>query len=59
MAGNVVEYNPMLTQAASIRLTLPVPSTTEVVSAILEALARIAADSGALGTSHEQTRAEG
>jgi hypothetical protein len=43
MAGNAGEYNPMLTQTATIRLDLPVASTTEVVSAILEALARIEA----------------
>ena len=59
MAGNAGEYNPMLTQAATIRLDLPAASTTEVVSAILEALARIEAGSGALGTSHDRIRAEG
>ena len=53
MAGNAGEYNPMLTQAATIRLDLPAASTTEVVSAILEALARIEAGSGALGTSQD------
>ena len=31
--GEVGEYNPMLTQAATIRLDLPAASTTEVVSA--------------------------
>jgi nucleoside 2-deoxyribosyltransferase len=41
MAGMAGEYNPMLTQAATIRLDLPAASTTEVVAAILEALARI------------------
>ena len=53
MAGNAGEYNPMLTQAATIRLDLPTASTTEVVSAILEALALIEAGSGALGTSND------
>ena len=43
MAGNAGEYNPMLTQAATIRLDLPVASTTEVVGAVLEALQRIEA----------------
>jgi hypothetical protein len=59
MAGNAGEYNPMLTQAATIRLGLPAASTTEVVSAILEALARIEAGSGALGTSHGTNSASG
>jgi nucleoside 2-deoxyribosyltransferase len=31
MQGNAGEYNPMLTQAATIRLDLPAASTTEVV----------------------------
>ena len=43
MAGNGGEYNPMLTQAATIRLDLPAASTTEVVGAVLEALQRIEA----------------
>jgi hypothetical protein len=38
-------------KAATIRLDLPAASTTEVVSAIVEALARIEAGPGALGTS--------
>jgi hypothetical protein len=33
----------MLTEAATVRLDLPAASTTEVVSAVLEALARIEA----------------
>jgi len=45
MAGNAGEYDPMLTQAATIRLDLPAASTIEVVTAVLEALARI--DGGA------------
>jgi nucleoside 2-deoxyribosyltransferase len=53
MAGNAGKYSPMLTQSATIRLDLPAASTTEVVSTILEALARIEAGSGALGTSHD------
>jgi nucleoside 2-deoxyribosyltransferase len=59
MAGNAGEYNQMLTQAATIRLDLPAASTTEVVSAILKALARMEARSGALGTLHDRIRAEG
>lgn len=47
LAGIAGEYSPMLTQAARIRLDLPTASTTEVVSAILEALARIEAVSDA------------
>ena len=41
MAGSAGEYNPMLTQAATIRLDLPGASTTEVIAAVLAALARI------------------
>jgi len=43
MAGNAGEYNPMLTEAATIRLDLPAASTTEVVSAVLDALQRVEA----------------
>jgi nucleoside 2-deoxyribosyltransferase len=43
MAGNSGAYNPMLTEAATVRLDLPAASTTEVVSAVLDALARIEA----------------
>ena len=42
-AGEFGEYDPMLTQAATIRLDLPAASTTEVVGAILDALERIQA----------------
>jgi len=38
MAGNAGEYNPMLTQAATVRLDLPAASTTEVIAAVLDAL---------------------
>jgi nucleoside 2-deoxyribosyltransferase len=38
MAGNAGRYNPMLTEAATVRLDLPAASTTEVISAILGAL---------------------
>lgn len=41
MAGDAGAYNPMLTQAATIRLDLPEASTTEVVRAVLAALARV------------------
>ena len=51
LAGNAGEYSPMLTQVDTIRLDLPTASTTEVVSAILDALSRIEAGSGAPGTS--------
>lgn len=43
MAGNAGAYNPMLAEAATIRLDLPAASTTEVVGAVLEALGRIEA----------------
>jgi nucleoside 2-deoxyribosyltransferase len=41
LAGSAGEYNPMLTQAATIRLDLPAASTTEVIAAVLDALPRI------------------
>jgi nucleoside 2-deoxyribosyltransferase len=43
LAGPSGDYNPMLTQAATVRIDLPVASTTEVISAILDELARIEA----------------
>ena len=44
LAGNAGDYSPMLTQAATARIDLPAASTTQVVSSILDALARIEAD---------------
>lgn len=41
MAGSSGDYNPMLTQAATVRIDLPAASTAQVIEAILEALARI------------------
>jgi nucleoside 2-deoxyribosyltransferase len=41
MAGAAGEYNPMLTQAATIRLDLPIASTAEVITAILHSLAAL------------------
>ncbi len=52
LAGDAGEDSPMLTQAATIRLDLPAASTTEVVSAIREALARIEAGSGPEASGH-------
>ena len=43
MAGDAGAYNPMLAESATIRLNLPAASTTEVVSAVLDALERVAA----------------
>ena len=43
LAGIAGDYNPMLTQAATIRVDAPAGSTTEVIGAVLEALARIEA----------------
>jgi nucleoside 2-deoxyribosyltransferase len=43
MAGNAGEYNPMLSEAATIRLDLPAASTTEVVNAVVAALVRVEA----------------
>ncbi len=44
MAGSAGENNPMLTQAATVRLDLPAASTTGVAAAILDALARLKAE---------------
>jgi nucleoside 2-deoxyribosyltransferase len=41
LAGNAGDYNPMLAQAATIRVEVPAGSTTQVISAILDALTRI------------------
>ena len=41
LVGAAGAYNPMLTEAATVRLDLPAASTTDVVGAILDALARI------------------
>jgi nucleoside 2-deoxyribosyltransferase len=46
MAGNAGEYNPMLTESATVRLDLPAASTTEVVSSILDALKHVNARIG-------------
>jgi nucleoside 2-deoxyribosyltransferase len=39
MAGPAGDYNPMLHQAATVRIDLPAAPTTVVIAAILEALA--------------------
>ncbi len=44
LAGSAGDYNPMLMQAATARIDLPAASTTEVISAVLDALALIEAD---------------
>jgi nucleoside 2-deoxyribosyltransferase len=49
LAGDAGDYNPMLTQAATIRVDAPAGSTTEVVGAVLDALERI--EAGRDGTS--------
>jgi nucleoside 2-deoxyribosyltransferase len=43
LAGDAGDYNPMLTQAATIRVDAPAGSTSEVVRAVLDALDRIEA----------------
>ncbi len=45
-AGNAGDYNLMLTQSATVRLDLRAASTTEVVSAILEAMGGVEAGIG-------------
>jgi hypothetical protein len=44
LAGDAGDDNPMPKQAATARIDLPAASTTEVIAAILGALARIEAD---------------
>jgi nucleoside 2-deoxyribosyltransferase len=44
LAGNAGDYNPMLTQAATIRVDAPAASTTEVIAAVLDGLERIEVD---------------
>jgi nucleoside 2-deoxyribosyltransferase len=41
LAGSDGDYNPMLSEAATIRIDLPAASTVQVVAMILDALARI------------------
>jgi len=43
MAGNAGVYNPMLTEAATIRVDLPAASTGDVVSAVVKALEQLEA----------------
>jgi nucleoside 2-deoxyribosyltransferase len=40
-AGRSGDYNPMLTEAATIRIDLPNSTTLEVAAAIIDALARL------------------
>ncbi len=47
LAGNSGTYNPMMAESATERLDLPAASTTEVIAAILEALAKIERDRAA------------
>jgi nucleoside 2-deoxyribosyltransferase len=44
LAGEAGTYNPMMAEAATIRLDLPAASTTEVITAVLEAVATIERD---------------
>ena len=41
LAGEAGPYNPLMAESATIRLDLPSASTTEVITAILEALSTI------------------
>ena len=43
MAGSAGDYNPMLTQAATVRLDLPAASTEAVIAALLDTLSTLAA----------------
>lgn len=44
LAGEAGTYNPLVAESATIRLDLPAASTTEVITAILEALSTIERD---------------
>jgi nucleoside 2-deoxyribosyltransferase len=44
LSGSAGDYNAMLTQSATARIDLPAALTTEVISAILDELARIEGD---------------
>jgi nucleoside 2-deoxyribosyltransferase len=46
LAGSAGDYNPMLTEAATIRINLPRASRVQVIAMILGALARIETGSG-------------
>ena len=41
LAGSAGDYNPMLTEAATIRIDMPAASTVEVIAMMLGALAHI------------------
>jgi nucleoside 2-deoxyribosyltransferase len=41
LAGKAGTYNPMMAESATERLDLPAASTTEVIAAILDALAKL------------------
>jgi nucleoside 2-deoxyribosyltransferase len=41
LSGQAGRYNPMVAESATVRLDLPAASTTEVITAILEALTTI------------------
>jgi nucleoside 2-deoxyribosyltransferase len=43
LAGDAGEYNPMLAEAATVRVDAPAGSTVEVIGAVLDALTRIEA----------------
>jgi len=46
LAGNAGAYNPMLMQAATVRVDIPAGSRTEVIAAVLDALERIESSQG-------------
>jgi nucleoside 2-deoxyribosyltransferase len=45
LAGSAGDYNPMLSEAATIRIDMPAASTAQIIAIILGALARIATGS--------------
>ena len=47
LAGSAGTYNPMMAESATERLDLPAASTTDVIAAILEVLAKVERDRAA------------
>ena len=44
LAGEAGRYNPLVAESATVRLDLPAAPTTEVITAILQALSSVAKD---------------
>ena len=59
LSGSVGDYNPMLTQAATVRIDLRGASTMEVIGAILVALERMRRTGDSLRTVRHRTHRRG